>query len=541
MRLYKLLPKGRGRFVIAGLCVVAVGVVGAYVLTMHHESSWRGLLEVSGNDSGYCLTASGGNTGDAVVLDTCSKTADDKQVWVLADTKTVTILGVSDVQEFSIMSAASNNECLNSANAGVEVQLSPCNSSNTAGIWLWGAKLGKLGFSAHQLVNVSSIGGNEELCLDHVSSTAIQGITCQIPAQTDQEWFEAEASSFASTTGSADAANAKTLQHPTTGPSKSTASKSTATSDAASGTKSTRVVAAPIHYAALGDSVASGEGINYGWVYTNSEWKQTGPQNPTWEPTNNLAASIQDCHRSAKAYPYLISNVTKYKLLDLSCSGASIPNGVLGPIQFSKTTTGAAQLGNNQARNAAYDTFKPSLVTITLGMDDIDFSDVVATCYTGPCGTASQNNSIDSAIAAFSSNLKGLLGDINSRGKADGQVPWVVLTTYYDPFNLNSLSCDDVDIGLGFGLSSSDAKWLQSKLNLINEDIKVDGSSYPKSKVVDLTNVLNGHQLCSSSPWVYGPSILYDDLDSPAPFHPTPSGQQAIANAMLSTIGSLKL
>lgn len=327
------------------------------------------------------------------------------------------------------------------------------------------------------------------------------------------------------------------------GGTKSTSTSKTTPAKTSSSVKknTTSTAPTPIHYVALGDSVASGEGINYGWVYSGGDWKQTGPQNPVWEPTTNLATGVQDCHRSAKAYPYLVASATKYQLLDLSCSGATIPEGVLGAIPFDKTTTGAAQLGTTQMPNAEYDTFKPKLVTITLGMDDVDFSDVLTNCYTGACGTTSQNNSMNSAIATFSSNLKILLSDIDNRGKADGQVPWVVLTTYYNPFNLSSLNCDDINIGFGFGLSSANVTWLQSKLNLIDQDIETDSSSYPKAKVVNLSNVMNGHQFCSSDPWVYGPSILYDDLNSPAPFHPTPSGQQAIANAMLTTIKSLSL
>jgi lysophospholipase L1-like esterase len=174
-------------------------------------------------------------------------------------------------------------------------------------------------------------------------------------------------------------------------------------------------------------------------------------------------------------------------------------------------------------------------------MDDVDFTDVLSDCYTGACGTSSQDQTMDTAIATFSANLKILLSEINTRGAADGNVPWVVLTTYYDPFNTDALSCDDIDIGLGFGLSHSDVTWLQSKLQAINQVITADSATYPKAKVVDLSTVLAGHQFCSTNPWIYGPSILYDDINSPAPFHPTPAGQQAIANTMLSTISSLNL
>lgn len=508
---HKLNQRGFNHILAIIICVVGAALIGTYMLVFTYASPWRGVLELSSADSGYCLTASGSSANSKVVLDPCSKTVDNNQIWSINNTKTSTVLGRTNVQEFTLQSSAGSNQCLNnpygSKTNGTAMQIYSCNNSDADNIWFWG---GATGGSAHQLTNLASISDEKGLCLDdaygsHVASIKIQGYSCRTSNQSNQEWYEA------------------------TTPSGSSVSTST------------------IHYVALGDSVASGEGINYGWTFTNGTWNQTGPANPVWEPTTDLSAATQDCHRSAQAYPYLIATATNYKLLDLSCSGASIPEGVLGPIQFDKSTTGPAQLGSNQSisgyssPNTAYDTFKPDLVTITLGLDDVDFSDVLTNCYTGPCGTTSQNASMDASITSFSANLKTLLAQIDSRGTSDGKIPWVVLTTYYDPFNPSALSCGDINLGLGFGLSSSDVSWLQSKLTLINQDIVADSSSYPKAKVANLSDVMAGHQLCSTNPWIYGPSIIFDDLNSPAPFHPTPSGQQAIAKVILTTIESLNL
>lgn len=299
----------------------------------------------------------------------------------------------------------------------------------------------------------------------------------------------------------------------------------------------------PLSYVALGDSVASGEGINYGWVYQNGNWQQTGPSNPVWEPTTDLTPAVQDCHRSAQGYPALVAASTGYNVINLSCSGASVTAGVLGNIQFDSKTTGAAQLGTATAGfappNASYDAAKPQVVTITIGMDDVGFEDLLTTCYTQSCGSASDDQALDAKIATFQTNLETMLTEIKNRGTADGYVPWVVLTNYYDPFNDAQIKCGDIDLGFGFGLSATQITWLESKLQVLNQAIVAASATYPKAKIADISNVLAGHQLCSTDPWVYGPSIIYDDPNSPAPFHPTPSGQQAIASVVTGVIKTL--
>ena len=77
---------------------------------------------------------------------------------------------------------------------------------------------------------------------------------------------------------------------------------------------------------------------------------------------------------------------------------------------------------------------------------------------------------------------------------------------------------------------------------------------FPNVVVADLSDVLQGHTLCSADPWVFGPSIYLhldqlaeyrgaQDFDrpldlNPAPFHPTSAGQQAIADRVIAAIVS---
>ena len=308
----------------------------------------------------------------------------------------------------------------------------------------------------------------------------------------------------------------------------------------------------PANYVALGDSVASGDGIEYGWQWvpnvTNSSggvWTATGPANPVWEPANDTRPEVQACHRSAKAYPYLVAKTLNANLYNPSCSGASMANGILGSRDFGSGVVGVAQLGSTQAGlappNQAYDSFKPDVVSLTLGMDDINFSDILRQCYVGfSCVTAANDQDVNARLVTFKSDLTQVLAEIQRRGTTAGKMPWVVLTTYYDPFNADStVTCGDVDLGLGQGLSADEVSWLRSKLQLMNQTIKDTAASYPKIKVADVSTVLTGHTLCSADPWVYGISIWYSSLGNPAPFHPTPQGQAAIANVVTSVMRGL--
>jgi lysophospholipase L1-like esterase len=324
------------------------------------------------------------------------------------------------------------------------------------------------------------------------------------------------------------------------------------TSDASASGGKAVLFGPPKHYVALGDSVASGDGIEYGWKWTpdtsGGSWVQTGPDTPLWDPSTDTRPEVQSCHRSTKAYPFLAAKATGYTLYNPSCSGSSVVDGILGARDFGSGVVGAAQLGSTATTpagyappNATYDAFKPDVVTMTLGMDDIDFSDILRKCYTGfSCVTTANDQDINSRLATFKTNLQLTLTEIKNRGNTTGKVPWVVLTTYYDPFNADSnVTCGDTDLGLGQGLSPAEIDWLRSKMQLMNQYIKDASATYPKAKVADVTKVLAGHTFCSTDPWVYGISIWLSSFGNPAPFHPTPAGQAAISAVVAPILKNL--
>jgi hypothetical protein len=78
----------------------------------------------------------------------------------------------------------------------------------------------------------------------------------------------------------------------------------------------------------LGDSVASGEGINYGYTYYHnnfsnyiSHWRG-GVEEPGWDGGNPL------CHNSNSAYGNLVANQLGIKFAKFACAGATYDNGL---------------------------------------------------------------------------------------------------------------------------------------------------------------------------------------------------------------------
>jgi PKD repeat protein len=74
--------------------------------------------------------------------------------------------------------------------------------------------------------------------------------------------------------------------------------------------------------------------------------------------------------------------------------------------------------------------------------------------------------------------------------------------------------------------------YLRNGLRKLNDGIRSVASEFPNVVVVPPADGFKQHRWCAADPWVYGPSIRTSDTSSPAPFHPTPDGQQALANAI---------
>lgn len=345
----------------------------------------------------------------------------------------------------------------------------------------------------------------------------------------------------------------------------------------------------------LGDSVAAGEGIAYGYRYgldrgrpDDSRWT-AGTSDPPWLEPYPL------CHQTDAAYGHLVAAAVGARLTSFACTGATYLDGITAPETDGEQVYRPAQFGDWATRtdlNAAYDAADPDVVVITLGADDVSFSSIVRFCVGG--FTTSEATQVSTFLAAGEPGLaiaaavadragliaraierddrtliddvdlgwctaanpgpvidqlfwapvrsgeltrhyRELVSAIRERGATtgDGVPPEIVFTTYHRPLPAG-LDGDCWDV---FPLSTREQQYLQSLQDTLQQVIEDALASLEGVSVVDLSNALDGHEWCTEDPWTYGLSIIwFDDPQSKAPFHPTPAGQQAIADAVTPVV-----
>jgi lysophospholipase L1-like esterase len=216
-------------------------------------------------------------------------------------------------------------------------------------------------------------------------------------------------------------------------------------------------------YVALGDSYSSGTGTNY----------------------YDLSSS---CQRSSRAYPALwASQQGTASFTFAACSGATT------------STVRSSQLGG---LNAGTD-----LVTITIGGNDAGFSSTVLSCRLGTDSACF--GALDTAEAFIRTQLPALLDGIYSDIRSRAPNARLVVLGYPRLYRT------------GFCLFAiSDAR--RTRINEVAdtlsavtaERVAAAGGTY-----LDARAAFSGHEICSSSPWINGPTFPLTDS-----YHPNRSG-----------------
>lgn len=224
---------------------------------------------------------------------------------------------------------------------------------------------------------------------------------------------------------------------------------------------------AAVNYVALGDSYASGLGAgNY---------------------------SGGSCDRSSGAYPQLWANANHpASFAFVACSGA--------------TTTDVI---NNQISALSAST---TLVSVTIGGNDVGFSSVMETCVLG--STSDCVNAVNQAEAEARSQLPGalntLFGDISARAPN----ATVVVTGYPEFYDLSKSSgC--------IGLSTTDRTALDGGADVLDSVIQAATAGHARFAYAEIRPAFAGHEICDSSSWLHS----VDWLNLGDSYHPTASGQ----------------
>ena len=226
--------------------------------------------------------------------------------------------------------------------------------------------------------------------------------------------------------------------------------------------------AGAVNYVALGDSYSSGLGAGA------------------------MISSSGSCDRSTNAYSQLWASAHHpASYTSVACSGATT------------STVISTQLS---ALSAA-----TTLVSITVGGNDVGFSSTMETCVlhsTSTCVAAIQADEAQ-VSSALPGELNSVLGDI----AADAPNARVVVLDYPQLYDLSkSSSC--------IGLSTTDRTDLNQAADELDAAIQAAATAHGDA-YADVRPAFAGHNICDSSSWLHSVNIL----DVSESYHPTATGQ----------------
>jgi len=223
-----------------------------------------------------------------------------------------------------------------------------------------------------------------------------------------------------------------------------------------------------VNYVALGDSYSSGLGA--GSYYSSSG----------------------SCDRSANAYSVLWAAAhDPASYVSAACSGATTSSVISGQLSALSSAT--------------------TLVSITVGGNDVGFSSVMETCVlhsTSTCVSA-----IAVAESEISTSLPGELDSVLAAISADAPNARVVVLGYPHLYDLTkSSSC--------VGLSTTDRTDLNQAADELDGQIQAAAGRHG-DVFADVRSAFAGHEICDSSRWLHS----VDWLDLGVSYHPTAAGQ----------------
>jgi lysophospholipase L1-like esterase len=220
-------------------------------------------------------------------------------------------------------------------------------------------------------------------------------------------------------------------------------------------------------YAALGDSYSSGVGTG---SYTLSS----------------------SCKRGVYAYPYLYTQTHPGTSLTFAaCSGARTSDLLATQIQAVTTAT--------------------TLVTMTIGGNDIGFANLIYQCTLSDCSAA-----LDRTRANLETTLGGALDQVYATVKARAAFGAKIVVLGY-PRVFSSVGCFGT-----LGISSTE----RTKANALADALDLTTAAHAASGGVTYQSALGaftGHAVCSSSPWLNGLN-LFNPGES---YHPNRNGNSA--------------
>ena len=260
------------------------------------------------------------------------------------------------------------------------------------------------------------------------------------------------------------------------------------------------------NYLALGDSFSSGEGA-FSYI-------------PGTDDRNN------NCHVSRDSYPYLAAGTLAiHDFNNVACSAAA--TGDYFSNKQHDNTTGNVVFAGEDAQSALLTLANPNVITLSMGGNDIGFSDKIKRCMNSDScfHFLEDRETIASEIQAKFELLTNLYQDI--RSKAPNTKIYVL--GYPNLFSTGT-ACDD-----NVRLDAEERALSQGLVGYLNATIRA-ATEKAGVQYIDVENAFDGHMLCDTGQKAVngltaGTDILLFGNES---FHPNALGHQLMSQALLA-------
>ena len=280
---------------------------------------------------------------------------------------------------------------------------------------------------------------------------------------------------------------------------------------------------------AIGDSYTSGEGV------------------PPFDPASDRPG-INECHRSSQAYPLHLEGSLGVPVESWACSGATT-----GDLSTTTVHTDQAPWDDpvlevtNGMPLSALDRIAPDtpMVTLTVGGNDLGFSDIVSDCLLGFESCMRHDAHVRLDLATFEGNLRTLFSDLGTRLAPTARVLVVGYPRIFPAVPV--ADCDFIPLLPVGTFTLAEQEWANAKtmdLNAVlqSEVERRNQQGGPEFTYIDTWGIFTHHNLCWPNPGTgtLSTSSMYIngvDLVNPEhSFHPTSSGHWAIAGRVSAAV-----
>jgi lysophospholipase L1-like esterase len=261
---------------------------------------------------------------------------------------------------------------------------------------------------------------------------------------------------------------------------------------------------------ALGDSYSSGEGAG--------DYEQ------------GTDTSHDTCHRSRNAWPALVAEERHYKALpSLACSGALVNDVLYGRAHDREPERNLSQIGR-------IDGLDPDIVTISIGGNDVGFSDVLKKCIETDCVRFYHRASGDT-LDAQADDLARRLPGAYRRIQAAAPHAHLIVVDYPKLFPDSDPANPTPNCAALNRITPAEGNYLNDKAERVDVAI-LAAARQAGFDAIDVSDALGGKGEVCSDEHLLNRTSLKLKLFSGS-FHPNADGQERLAGVIAARLASL--